>query len=279
MNCNFGDTATILKAILIVVVFAGRTKFSHESRIRLGTTTAARAPASFADTQFPKLVAAAALFHPPDISIVAVAGSRQEQARVLDQLDAVQHLVTVHSQQIDQGVVVVGGIRSSTAHNGQVAVCFCRHIAAIAVDVEAIVFIQQRTDAAALDIFIVIRCHQPELMIRVVGSSSGVLVDADVLKDSGKVRLKDFCNVRYDGTTAYDGDDVTVLKHGVKAVQWVGPDGIKAELLMPDGTVRYGLIEPSVVAEESATVQLERIGFAKIEEKGPVSVKMVYSHR
>ena len=103
--------------------------------------------------------------------------------------------------------------------------------------------------------------------------------DADLLKDSGKVRLKDLCNVRYDGSATYDGDDVSVLKHGVKAVQWVGSDGIKADLLMPDGTVRSGLIEPSIVAESGSTVQLERIGFVKIEEKGSDGVRMVYSHR
>ena len=100
---------------------------------------------------------------------------------MLDQLDAVQHLVTIHCQQIDQSVVIVGGCRSSTAHDGQVAVCFCRHITAIAIDVEAIGFIQHGTDAAPLDHTVVIRRLQLELMIRVVGSSSGVLVDADVL--------------------------------------------------------------------------------------------------
>ena len=104
-------------------------------------------------------------------------------------------------------------------------------------------------------------------------------VDADILTDSGKVRLKDLCNVRYEGATEYDGDDVSVLKHGVKAVQWVGSDGIKAELLMPDGTIRSGFVESSIVAEAGATVQLERIGFAKIEEKDSDMVRMVYSHR
>ena len=104
-------------------------------------------------------------------------------------------------------------------------------------------------------------------------------VDADILMDSGKVRLKDLCNVRYEGATEYDGDDVSVLKHGVKAVQWVGSDGIKAELLMPDGTIRSGFVESSIVAEAGATVQLERIGFAKIEEKDSDMVRMVYSHR
>ena len=103
--------------------------------------------------------------------------------------------------------------------------------------------------------------------------------DADLFTDAGKVRLKDFCNVKYDGNATYDGDSVAVLKQGVKAVQWVGADGIKADLLMPDGSIRSGLIESSIVQESGSMVQLERIGFAKIEGKGSDKVSMVFAHR
>ena len=104
-------------------------------------------------------------------------------------------------------------------------------------------------------------------------------MDADILAENGSVRLKDLCNIRLDKGATYDGNDISVLKHGVRAVQWVGSDGIKAELLMPDGTIRSGLIEPSIVHESGETVQLERIGFARIEDLGNDKVSLVYSHR
>ena len=103
--------------------------------------------------------------------------------------------------------------------------------------------------------------------------------DSKMFSESKTVRLKDLCNIDYGLPAKYAGDDVSVLKHGVRAVQWVGSDGVKAELLMPDGTVRSGLVEAGILGETGKTVQLERIGFAVIEEKGDDGVRLVYSHR
>ena len=91
--------------------------------------------------------------------------------------------------------------------------------------------------------------------------------------------LKDLCNTEYGLPAKYDGNDVSVLRHGVKAVQWVAADGLKASLLMPDGTVQNGLIEKSVDSEKSDMVQLERIGFARIEKKDADGVTLVFTHR
>lgn len=103
--------------------------------------------------------------------------------------------------------------------------------------------------------------------------------DSKMFYDSKKVRLKDLCNIEYGLPAKYDGNDVSVLRHGVKAVQWVAADGLKASLLMPDGTVQNGLIEKSVDSEKSDMVQLERIGFARIEKKGADGVTLVFTHR
>ena len=103
--------------------------------------------------------------------------------------------------------------------------------------------------------------------------------DADTFTEAGKIRLKDLCNISYGQPAAYDGDDVSVLKHGVRAVQWVGGDGVKAELLMPDGSVRNGLVERSILDEDNRTVQLERVGFAVVEKKDADKVTLVYAHR
>ena len=103
--------------------------------------------------------------------------------------------------------------------------------------------------------------------------------DSKMFSEAGKIRLKDLCNIDFGLPTKYAGNDVSVLRHGTKAVQWVGSDGVQAELLMPDGSVRSGMIEPSIVSETGSTVQLERIGFAKIEKKADDRVTLVYAHR
>lgn len=73
---------------------------------------------------------------------------------------------------------------------------------------------------------------------------------------------------------------MSVLKKGVRAVQWVdGSTGVKASLLMPDGTCREGFIEPSILKEDCDMVQLERIGFARIDKKTDDSIGLVFAHR
>lgn len=103
--------------------------------------------------------------------------------------------------------------------------------------------------------------------------------DSELFTSAGKVRLKDFCNLDYGSPAVFTGNDVSILKKGAKAVQWVGPDAVNAELLMPDGSVTKGLVEPSFLKENGDSVQLERIGFARVEKKDPNKVSFVFSHR
>lgn len=103
--------------------------------------------------------------------------------------------------------------------------------------------------------------------------------DSDLFADAGKVRLKDLCNLEYGNPAKYIGNDVSILKKGAKAVQWVGPDGMGASLLMPDGTETEGLIERSFGKEPGDMVQLERVGFAKVEKKTSDKVSFVFAHR
>ena len=103
--------------------------------------------------------------------------------------------------------------------------------------------------------------------------------DSKTFLDAGMVRLKDLCNIEYGLPAKYAGDDVSVLRKGVRAVQWVGTDSVKASLVMPDGSITEGLVEGAVLREESETVQLERIGFVRIEGKDQDSVRMVFAHR
>ncbi len=102
--------------------------------------------------------------------------------------------------------------------------------------------------------------------------------DSELFADAGKIRLKDLCNLEAPGAK-YAGNDISVLKHGVRAVQWVGGDAVKAELLLPDGSVQNGLVEKAIVGEKGDMVQLERIGFARIEKKDADEVSLIFAHR
>ena len=103
--------------------------------------------------------------------------------------------------------------------------------------------------------------------------------DSSLFADAKRIRLKDLCNLDYALPAKYAGNDVSILKTGVRAVQWVSGDSVPATLVMPDGSVTEGLVENGILREGTGSVQLERIGFVKIEESTPEKVSMVFSHR
>ena len=103
--------------------------------------------------------------------------------------------------------------------------------------------------------------------------------DSQTFKDAGKIRLKDLCNIDYSEPAKYSGTDVSILKKGFKAVQWVGKDSTEAKILMPDGSVMNGLVENAILDEKNDSVQYERIGFVRIENRDPKSFTAVFSHR
>ncbi len=113
------------------------------------------------------------------------------------------------------------------------------------------------------------------------GSNTVFLSAADSVEftDTGRIRLKGLCNIKSGLPAVYDGNDVSILKEGVHAVQWVSRDSIRTEVLMPDGTVAEGLTEDAVLKEKSDTIQFERFGFVKLEDVSPTLVKAVYTHR
>jgi len=103
--------------------------------------------------------------------------------------------------------------------------------------------------------------------------------DSRLFAESKKIRLKDLCNIDYSTPAKYDGNDVTILKQGFKAVQWVSRDSVKAKVLMPDGNVLEGLAEKALLHEKSPSIQFERIGFVKIESMTPNMITTVFTHR
>ena len=103
--------------------------------------------------------------------------------------------------------------------------------------------------------------------------------DSKIFAETGHIRLKDLCNLDYGTPARYAGNDLSILKKGVKAVQWTGRNSIRTELLMPDGSVLNGLTEDPILKEKSDTVQFERIGFVRIEKINEKAIKAVFTHR
>jgi glutamyl-tRNA synthetase len=103
--------------------------------------------------------------------------------------------------------------------------------------------------------------------------------DSKVFAEKGQIRLKDLCNLEYGTPAKYAGNDLSVLKKGVKAVQWAGRNSIRTELLMPDGSVVNGITEDGILNEKCDTVQFERIGFVRLESITPEVIKAVFTHR
>ena len=101
--------------------------------------------------------------------------------------------------------------------------------------------------------------------------------DSRMFSEAGRVRLKDLCNIDYGMPASYAGNDVSVLRQGVKAVQWVGRDNVPARILMPDGSVAEGYCETAVM-DAGDEVQFERFGFVRIESREN-GITGVFSHR
>ncbi|MCL2143334.1 MAG: glutamate--tRNA ligase [Methanomassiliicoccaceae archaeon] len=102
--------------------------------------------------------------------------------------------------------------------------------------------------------------------------------DADNFRETGTIRLKDLCNLEFGEPAKYSGNDVSVLKKGVRAVQWVS-SGVPAEVHMPDGSVMKGTAERALLAEKNDIVQFERVGFVKIEKNDKNGISAVFAHR
>ena len=103
--------------------------------------------------------------------------------------------------------------------------------------------------------------------------------DSKIFAEKKQIRLKDLCNLEYNTPAKYAGNDLSVLKKGVKAVQWVGRNSIKTELLMPDGVMISGLTEDCIMKEKNDEVQFERVGFVRLESKSKDLIKAIFTHR
>ena len=102
--------------------------------------------------------------------------------------------------------------------------------------------------------------------------------DDRIFREAGMIRLKDLCNLEFGEPAKYAGTDVSVLKKGIRAVQWVS-SGTPTEVFMPDGAVLKGLSENALLSEKGEMVQFERVGFVRIEKNDKKGIRAVFSHR
>ncbi len=113
-----------------------------------------------------------------------------------------------------------------------------------------------------------------------VAVGSKVFLARDDLGDAPKrLRLKDLCNFDVRGDRLVNaGNDLAVLKEGVRIVHWAPEDSVPAEVIMTDGTTRTGVAEPSLADALGKVVQLERFAFVRVEQVSP-SIRCVFTHR
>jgi glutamyl-tRNA synthetase len=116
-----------------------------------------------------------------------------------------------------------------------------------------------------------------ELSVR--DGSKVYLGRSDLDGDPNRLRLKDLCNVSVEGRTlVHSGNDLSILKQGVKIVHWVPEGSLPAEVLLTDGKVLHGLAEPALSSANGKVVQLERFAFVRVERTEP-SIRCVLTHR
>ncbi|MFQ6012471.1 MAG: glutamate--tRNA ligase [Thermoplasmata archaeon] len=116
----------------------------------------------------------------------------------------------------------------------------------------------------------------PERGTRTLRGAEEVYVPArDLEAHRGKeVRLKDWCNVRFNKQATFRSWKVKAIPK----IQWL-PAGIPATVLMPDASGVEGLAEEAVGDLDPGTLlQFERFGFVRLEDVGPL-VQAVYAHR
>jgi glutamyl-tRNA synthetase len=99
------------------------------------------------------------------------------------------------------------------------------------------------------------------------------------LESAGMIRLKDLCNIESGDPVKYAGTDLSILKKGIKAVQWVKDDGIPTQVLMPDGSLTEGYAETALLDCKGDMVQFERFGFVRIESRKKNKLDAVFAHR
>lgn len=106
----------------------------------------------------------------------------------------------------------------------------------------------------------------------------------DLEKNKNKVlRLMDAVNINFDGENAvfHSSTLEEARSAGAQIVHWVPFTSANAvDLVMPDNNTLPGVIEPSSVElKEDDVVQLERVGFARLDKVSPPKMIFYFAHK
>ena len=97
------------------------------------------------------------------------------------------------------------------------------------------------------------------------------------------MRLMDAVNVTFkDGRALYHSQGIEEAReHKARIIQWIPYSGaLPAEIVMPDNTIEPGYAESSLSSlEVGEVVQLERIGFARLDKKEGQKMRFYYAHK
>jgi len=97
------------------------------------------------------------------------------------------------------------------------------------------------------------------------------------------LRLMDAVNITFqDGKAQYHSEGIDEAREAkAKIVQWVPTEGaVETEMVMPDASLVTGFAESTLKGvKECEVVQLERIGFARLDEKEDGNLRFYYAHK
>ncbi len=104
--------------------------------------------------------------------------------------------------------------------------------------------------------------------------------DLASLRPGSRIRLKDLGNIQFLGKREfkYIGNDLDIIKQGVKILHWAGSDNIRTEVHMPNGDVIKGIVEKDAMSSIDKVVQFERFGFLRLE-KGDDGITGYFAHK
>jgi glutamyl-tRNA synthetase len=115
---------------------------------------------------------------------------------------------------------------------------------------------------------------------RVPVNTKGIYISKADAKNLNRkeFRLKGLFNVRLGGNIAvYTGNEV--LKEMPK-IQWVSSENVEVMILMPDGSVVHGIAEPAIKdLAVGSVLQMERIGFGRVDRKTKKGLLIAFAHR
>ena len=121
--------------------------------------------------------------------------------------------------------------------------------------------------------------------MRKLGFNGNVYLDPDDIPSSPDkvLRLMDAVNITFhDGKANYHSEGIDEAREAkAKIVQWVPADGrIETELVMPDASTVTGFAEKSLsTVQVDDVVQLERIGFARLDQAEDGKLRFYYAHK